>query len=116
SPDVRPPCPREGRPRPSRWKGRAGAAQGERRMPDHPPPENAPPARPSDPAGSGELLHTGSAPPFRALLGTRVIAGSVAPLASPDSGEGNGGDEAGAALPAAPGYEVVAELGRGGMG
>src|SRR5262245_21004646 len=47
------------------------------------------------------LSNTGFAPPFHAMLSTP---------ASP------GDEEAGADLPVVPGYEIVTELGRGGMG
>jgi serine/threonine-protein kinase len=67
-------------------------------------------------AASGQLK-TGLAPPFRALLSTPAGAGSVAPVVFPVSGERTGDDgQAGADLPVVPGYEIVAELGRGGMG
>src|SRR6266849_3117533 len=58
---------------------------------------------------SGELK-TGIAPPFRALV-SRPEA-TVPELAQPDGG----GTAARAELPVVPGYEIMAELGRGGMG
>ncbi|MCI0457712.1 MAG: serine/threonine protein kinase, partial [Gemmataceae bacterium] len=73
-------------------------------------------AQPAEPAASGEL-NTGFAPPFRAMLCTPAAAGSVNPLVLPESGERVGrGNAASADLPVVPGYEIVAELGRGGMG
>jgi serine/threonine-protein kinase len=62
-------------------------------------------------AASAEL-RTGFAPPFRAPLGTPPALpepGQQA-LEDPPSQAGDG------ALPAVPGYQIVAELGRGGMG
>src|SRR5947208_2712049 len=60
-------------------------------------------------AASGEL-RTGFAPPFRAPLGLPVASLSIhfesAQKTRPITED----------LPAVPGYEVVAELGRGGMG
>src|SRR5947209_3348676 len=70
----------------------------------------------AEPAASGEP-DTGFAPPFRAMLSTPAAAGPADIPAFPESGERAGrGSEAAAGLPAVPGYEIVAELGRGGMG
>jgi tetratricopeptide (TPR) repeat protein/predicted Ser/Thr protein kinase len=54
---------------------------------------------------------TGFAPPFRALLGTPKVAAAVNP-----AGLSEVVPTANAELPAVPGYEILAELGRGGMG
>jgi serine/threonine protein kinase/Tfp pilus assembly protein PilF len=56
-------------------------------------------------------LRTGFAPPFRALLGSSGRAASVNPAVLPKPGEASSPK-----LPEVPGYEIVAELGRGGMG
>jgi eukaryotic-like serine/threonine-protein kinase len=56
----------------------------------------------AEPAASHELK-TGFAPPFRALLGTPAVPDPPSQASNAD-------------LPAVPGYEIVAELGRGGMG
>src|SRR5438876_1382664 len=69
-------------------------------------------ARIAEPAASGEP-NTGFAPPFRAMLSTPSAFGAVDP--PPESGQRMVG-EADADLPVVPGYEMVAELGRGGMG
>jgi serine/threonine-protein kinase len=67
-----------------------------------------------EPADSGEP-RTGVAPPFRALL-QKPAAAAVSPvpgwqaMQDPPTLVGN------VDLPAVPGYEIVAELGRGGMG
>jgi tetratricopeptide (TPR) repeat protein/predicted Ser/Thr protein kinase len=63
----------------------------------------------AEPAASGGL-QTGFAPPYRALLGTPAAPGAN-PAVLPESGQATSGE-----LPAVPGYEVLAELGRGGMG
>src|SRR5262249_12825639 len=62
----------------------------------------------SESATSGQ--RTGFAPPFRALLGTPAVPAR----APPDPGQQPPASDGG--LPEVPGYEVVAELGRGGMG
>src|SRR5262249_28728629 len=59
------------------------------------------------------VLTTGVVPPFRALLDPPLMAGLD--VAGDDGVDGRGG-EAHASLPLLPGYEVVAEVGRGGMG
>jgi tetratricopeptide (TPR) repeat protein/tRNA A-37 threonylcarbamoyl transferase component Bud32 len=65
-------------------------------------------------AVSGDGSNTVLAPPFRALLGTPAIAGddrvTSRELAEPQDNDGRG------QFPAVPGHEIVAELGRGGMG
>src|SRR5262245_39142387 len=75
-----------------------------------------------DPA-AGDDPGTGSAPPFRTLLG--APAAPLSPtVPDPERRPRVGGPEvsapppqgAGAGLPAVPGYEVLGELGRGGMG
>ena len=68
------------------------------------------PSSGADAAADGEL-RTGAAPPFRAPLSAAVVTGPE-PLAvgrTTQRYEGGG-------YPAVPGYEIVAELGRGGMG
>src|SRR5437016_1840264 len=65
-------------------------------------------------AAGGELP-TGFAPPFRALFGAPASATSV-PSPPPPEPEPRSGAADAPELPAVPGYEVVAELGRGGMG
>ncbi len=70
----------------------------------------------AQPAGRDER-DTGAAPPFRALLSTPAGAPAVVPLVPPGPAEWIGPDrEPGADLPTVPGYETLAELGRGGMG
>src|SRR5262245_46857505 len=70
----------------------------------------------AEPAASGDP-GTGLAPPFRAPLGTPAAAGPVDPSVFPEPGERiRHGKEASAGLPVVPGYQVVKELGRGGMG
>src|SRR5881409_3858702 len=67
----------------------------------------------AEPAASDEL-RTGFAPPFRALLEApaAVALGRSAVLPEPrQQTQASNGD-----LPAVPGYEIIAELGRGGMG
>src|SRR5438105_4404567 len=59
---------------------------------------------------AGGKLKTGFAPPFRALLSKQVTG--VSELAEPTGCSA----ETCVDLPVVPGYEVVAELGRGGMG
>jgi tetratricopeptide (TPR) repeat protein len=54
---------------------------------------------------ASDELRTGFAPPFRSLLGTPAAA-APAPHSRVDLGD----------LPTVPGYEMVTELGRGGMG
>jgi eukaryotic-like serine/threonine-protein kinase len=69
---------------------------------------------PSAEAAASGILRTVFAPPFRALRGTPAVAASVklaAPAAPDQELPASNGD-----LPAVPGYEVIAELGRGGMG
>jgi tetratricopeptide (TPR) repeat protein/predicted Ser/Thr protein kinase len=62
-------------------------------------------------------LNTGSAPPFRALLSRQAAGSAIEPLVLAESGEPSGrGKEANVDLPVVPGYEIIAELGRGGMG
>jgi eukaryotic-like serine/threonine-protein kinase len=70
----------------------------------------------SEPAANGES-NTGFAPPFRALLSRPAAAAPVDPTVLPESREpiGRGKDKS-VDLPVVPGYEIVAELGRGGMG
>src|SRR5215831_5484481 len=63
-----------------------------------------------EPAASSEQ-GTGFAPPFRALLSTPARAYAVNPTQLPEPEQRTAGD-----LPTVPGYELVAELGRGGMG
>ena len=64
----------------------------------------------AEPAASDEL-RTGFAPPFRALLGTSDRAAPLSPAALPEPAEARSRE-----LPQVPGYELLAELGRGGMG
>lgn len=64
----------------------------------------------AEPAG-GEELKTGLAPPFRALLGTSRRAAPFNPVVHPEPAEARSKD-----WPHVSGYEIVAELGRGGMG
>ncbi|HMC89684.1 MAG TPA: serine/threonine-protein kinase, partial [Gemmataceae bacterium] len=66
---------------------------------------------------------TGFAPPFRALLSAPAAAGSVATAQIGDLALLEGtfvraprSSDASAELPVVPGYEIIAELGRGGMG
>src|SRR5437763_12977897 len=70
------------------------------------PPRGAPAdgadRRTGEPAASGES-RTGLAPPFRAPL-------DPPPVPGPEPGPADAG------FPVVPGYEVAAELGRGGMG
>ena len=68
---------------------------------------------PSGAAAASAELGTGFAPPFRALLGAPAAAPGN-PAVSPERGRQT--QATGASLPAVPGYEIVAELGRGGMG
>jgi eukaryotic-like serine/threonine-protein kinase len=67
----------------------------------------------AEPAAS-EGLGTGFAPPFRALLGSPPAAAVGSPAGLPESGQESQARDRG--FPAVPGYEIVAELGRGGMG
>src|SRR5690348_8531976 len=67
----------------------------------------------AEPAASG-APNTGFAPPFRALLGTPAHAAAVNPALPPGPGQQTRASSAD--LPTVPGYEIVAELGRGGMG
>src|SRR5438128_12594362 len=73
-------------------------------------------------AAPGELK-TGFAPPFRALLSAPAAAGSVAGAQIGDLALLEGSlaraprsSDASAERPVVPGYEIIAELGRGGMG
>jgi tetratricopeptide (TPR) repeat protein len=59
-------------------------------------------------------LRTDFAPPFRAPLGTPAAAASANP--SPRGVENSPSPASSAGFPTVPGYEVLAELGRGGMG
>src|SRR2546426_8049887 len=78
-------------------------------------PNDAVPSGAAAVAATDEL-HTDFAPPFRALLSTPA-AGSGNPGLFADAAERVGcGHEAEAPLPIVPGHEIVAELGRGGMG
>jgi serine/threonine protein kinase/Tfp pilus assembly protein PilF len=61
-------------------------------------------------AGDSAELPTGIAPPFRALLSKPADSLSIDP--EPEDLI----NEAGTNLPVVPGYEILAELGRGGMG
>jgi serine/threonine-protein kinase len=65
-------------------------------------------------AAAGDEPGTGFAPPFRALLGTPAAAPPVNAAVPPEPGQQT--QATSADLPAVPGYEIVAELGRGGMG
>src|SRR5262245_50862096 len=67
----------------------------------------------AEPPPSGEL-QTGLAPPFRALLSAPAGVGLEQSEALKATARRVG--EARADLPVVPGYEIVAELGRGGMG
>src|SRR5437868_10786498 len=70
-------------------------------------------------SGNDELI-TGLAPPFRALLRPAAAAAFSNPVALSEPGSQPVDDAPAPAgsvdLPAVPGYEIVAELGRGGMG
>jgi tetratricopeptide (TPR) repeat protein len=64
-------------------------------------------------SAASDELKTDFAPPFRALLGTPAVVPSADPAALPCAGAGQANDEH---LPTVPGYEIVGELARGGMG
>jgi serine/threonine-protein kinase len=94
---------------------RAGAAKGVFLMPN----DLIPGGKWAEPA-AGDEPRTGLAPPFRALLGAPAAAAAVNPAGPPEPGHqavNNPPSQASNAdLPTVPGYEVVAELGQGGMG
>src|SRR4051794_34149192 len=70
----------------------------------------------AEPAASEEL-RTDCAPPFRALLSPPALAAAGKSAVLPEPGEDIGrSSEASAVLPVLPDYEVIRELGRGGMG
>jgi serine/threonine protein kinase/tetratricopeptide (TPR) repeat protein len=62
-------------------------------------------------------LRTGCAPPFRAMLSRPASPPSNEPIVFPESWDFTlDNNEAGVELPVVPGYEIIRELGRGGMG
>src|SRR5438034_3052453 len=82
------------------------------------PLANASAASPGAEPAASEELRTDFAPPFRALLSPAAPAALVnpavlpeaAPPATPDPPQASNAD-----LPAVPGYEILTELGPGGM-
>src|SRR5207248_6628704 len=98
--------------------GPTGGASGQCHLAGfHRPLASANADSPSAEPAVSEELRTDFAPPFRALLSSPAVVASESAAVLPESGEqSDRGNEARAGLPVVPGYEVIRELGRGGMG